>query len=138
MALAAGVAAFQILETLRAQRRSIRSELTYEIFSGGGFTPVQTMKAFLAPYHNLNWEATPYVAPLAGVLALASLIAALRAPLLHRRIFFWLGLAVLGWLLMMGDHSPLYRWAFHIPVVNRFRLPLRHTFEGSLAVSVLG
>ncbi|MGH9801352.1 MAG: hypothetical protein ACRD82_13375, partial [Blastocatellia bacterium] len=40
--LAMGVAAFQILETLRAQRRSIRHELTYEIFSGGGFTPAQT------------------------------------------------------------------------------------------------
>jgi hypothetical protein len=138
MALAAGVAAFQILETLRAQRRSIRSELTYEIFSGGGFTPVQTLKAFFAPYHNLNWEATPYVALLTGVLAFAASIAALRAPSSHRRIFFWLGLAVLGWLLMMGDYTPLYRWAFHIPVINRFRLPWRHTFEWSLAVSVLG
>ncbi|MEO6725258.1 MAG: YfhO family protein [Blastocatellia bacterium] len=138
MTLAAGVGAFQILETLPAQRRSIRSELTYEIFSGGGFTPWQTFIAFFAPYHNLNWEATPYVAVLTGVLALAAVVAALRSPLTHRRVLFWLGLALLGWILMMGDHTPLYKLAFHIPVVNRFRLPWRHTFEWSFAVSVLG
>ncbi|MDQ3011606.1 MAG: YfhO family protein, partial [Acidobacteriota bacterium] len=138
MTLAVGVAAFQILETLRAQRRSIRSELTYEIFSGGGFTSWQTFKAFFAPYHNLNWEATPYVALLTGALALAAVVAALRSPLRHRRVLFWLGLALLGWMLMMGDHTPLYKLAFHIPVVNRFRLPWRHTFEWSFAVSVLG
>lgn len=137
MLLATGVAAFQILETLRAQRRSIRSELTYEIFSGGGFTPMQSLKAFIAPYHNLNWEATPYVASFAALLAAVAVIAALRAPSANRQILFWPVLALLAWLLMMGDHTPLYRLAFHIPVVNRFRLPYRHAFEWSFAISVL-
>ncbi len=137
MALAVGVASFQILETMRAQRRSIRRELTYETFSQGGFTPLQTLKAFLAPIHNLNWEATPYVASLALLMAVVAVIAALRSPSEYRRIFFWLGLALLAWLLMLGDHTPLSRWSFQIPVYNRFRLPWRHTFEWSLAVSVL-
>ncbi|HEX9002463.1 MAG TPA: YfhO family protein [Blastocatellia bacterium] len=137
MALAAGVAAFQILETLRAQRRSIRSELTYEVFSGGGFAPWQTVKAFFAPYHHLNWEATPTINLLAGLLAVVAIVAALRAPARHRRTFFWIGLALLGWLLMLGDHTPLYRLAYHVPVFNRFRLPWRHAFEWSFAVSVL-
>ncbi len=137
MTLATGVAAFQILETLRAQRRSIRSELTYEVFSGGGFTPWQTVKAFFAPYHHLNWEATPTVNLLAGLLAVAAVVAALRAPSQQRRTFFWIGLGLFGWLLMLGDHTPLYRWAFHVPLFNRFRLPWRHVFEWSFAVSVL-
>jgi hypothetical protein len=138
MALAAGVAAFQILETLRVQRRSIRHELTYEIFSGGGFSPLQSLKAFFAPYHNINWEATPYVSSLAALMAVVAVVTALRAPLSHRRILFWAGMALLACLLMMGNHTPLYRLAFHVPVFNRFRLPGRHTFEWSFAVSVLG
>lgn len=137
MALAAGVAAFQILETLRAQRRSIRSELSYDIFSGGGFTLKQSFQAFFAPYHHLNWEATPTINLLAALFAMAAVIAALSAPSAYRRVVFWLGLAVLGGLLIMGDHTPLYRMAFHVPIVNRFRLPWRHTFEWSFAISVL-
>lgn len=137
MILAAGVTAFQILETMQAQRRSIRRELTYQTFSEGGFTPLKTLKLFLAPIHNLNWEASPFVASLAFVLAIVAVIAAFRSPSSHRRMFFWLGLALLGWLLMLGDHTPLSRWAFQIPVYNRFRLPWRHTFEWSLAISVL-
>lgn len=137
MLLSVGVAAFQILETMRAQRLSIRRQLTYETFSQGGFTPLQTVKAFLAPIHNLNWEATPYVASLALLMAVIAVIAAFRSPSEHRRVFFWLGLALLAWLLMLGDHTPLSRWSFQIPVYNRFRLPWRHTFEWSLAVSVL-
>src|SRR4029434_1102539 len=35
MALAAGVAAFQIFETMSAQRLSVRRELSYDVFSGG-------------------------------------------------------------------------------------------------------
>ncbi|MGE0883450.1 MAG: YfhO family protein [Blastocatellales bacterium] len=137
MTLAAGVAAFQILETMRAQRRSIRSELSYEVFSGGGFTFTQSLKALIAPYYHLNWEATPYIALLSGILAFAAMIAAFRSPTKHPRTFFWLLIAVFGWLLMMGDHTPLYRLAFHIPLFNRFRLPWRHTFEWSLAVGML-
>ena len=137
MILAAGVAAFQILETLRAQRRSIRNELTYETFSQGGFTATRALKLFLAPTHDLNWEASPYVASLAAVLAVVAIVAALRSPSSHRRVFFWLGLAVLSWLLMMGDNTPLARWSFYVPIYNRFRLPWRHAFEWTLAISML-
>lgn len=137
MILAAGVAAFQILETMRAQRRSIRNELTYETFSQGGFTAKQALRLFLAPTHNLSWEASPYVASLAAVLAVVAIFAAFRSPSSHRRVFFWLGLALLSWLLMMGDHTPLSRWSFYIPIYNRFRLPWRHAFEWTLAISML-
>ena len=137
MILATGVAAFQILETLRAQRRSIRNELTYETFSQGGFTATRALKLFLAPTHDLSWEASPYVASLAALLAVVAIVVALRLPSSHQRVFFWLGLALLSWLLMMGDNTPLSRWSFYIPIYNRFRLPWRHAFEWTLAVSML-
>jgi len=135
--LAAGVAAFQILETSRAQRRSIRSELSYEVFSGGAFTPLVTWKYLLTPFHNYNFEVTTYVAPLAVLMALAAVIAALRSPRANPRVFFWLGVAVLAWLLMLGDGTPLYRLAYRIPFVNRFRIPWRHAYEWTLAIAAL-
>ena len=137
IALGAGVAAFQIFETIQAQRLSIRRELTYEIFSGGAFAPLKVWQSFINPIHYPNYEATPYVALLAAVFALVAIGAALRSPGRYLRVYFWLLVAALGLLLMMGDHTPLYRLAYRIPVVNLFRIPWRHAFEWTLAVSML-
>jgi hypothetical protein len=137
IALGAGVAAFQIFETMQAQRLSIRRELTYEIFSGGSFTLTRVWRSLLNPIYYSNYEATSYVALMAAVFALVAIIAALLAPGRYLRAWFWLLVAVLGLLLMMGDNTPLYRLAYRIPAVNLFRIPWRHAFEWTLAVSML-
>lgn len=137
IAIGAGVAAFQIFETMQAQRLSHRQTLTYEIFSGGSFTPLRVWQSFINPIYHYNYETTPDVALLAGVFALAAIIAALRSPVKYLRAWFWLLVAALGLLLMMGDHTPLYRLAYRIPAVNLFRIPWRHAFEWTLGVSML-
>ncbi|HEY9282464.1 MAG TPA: hypothetical protein VIP46_03325, partial [Pyrinomonadaceae bacterium] len=74
VALGAGVAAFQILETMRAARRSIRSKLTYDFFIEGSFTPAAAVRSFLAPpYHFI--EVTANVSALAFLLALCAVVA---------------------------------------------------------------
>lgn len=135
--LAAALAAFQIAETMQAQRLSIRRTLTYEIFSGGSFSPLQFWQSLLNPIYHHNYEATAYVPLLAVLFALVAIIAACFSPQTHRRTFFWLLIAVFSMLLMMGDHTPLYQLAFRIPVLNLFRIPWRHAYEWTLAVSVL-
>ncbi|MBL8189206.1 MAG: hypothetical protein JNK38_14455, partial [Acidobacteria bacterium] len=135
--LAACLAAFQIAETMQAQRLSIRRTLTYEIFSGGSFSPLQFWQSLLNPIYHHNYEATAYVPLLAVLFAIVAIIAACFSPRTHRRTFFWLLIALLSMLLMMGDHTPLYRLAFRIPVLNLFRIPWRHAYEWTLAVSVL-
>jgi len=137
MGLAAGVAAFQLFETMQAQRLSIRRELSYEIFSGGSFTLAEVWRSFVAPLYHYNYEVSTYIPPLAVLAALAAVIAAVRAPRASLRIIFWLGVAVLAFLLMMGGHTPLYRVAYHIPVFNLFRIPWRHAFEWTFAVAIL-
>lgn len=137
IAMGAGVAAFQIFETMQAQRLSHRQTLTYEIFSGGSFTPLRVWQSFINPIYHYNYEATPDVALMAAVFALAAIIAALRSPGRYLRAWFWLLVAALGLLLMMGDHTPLYRLAYRIPAVNLFRIPWRHAFEWTLGVSML-
>ncbi len=125
MALASGVAAFQIFETLVAQRLSIRRELSFDIFSGGSLTADKALRSFLAPLYHYNFEVSNYVSSLAAIAAIAAVCAAILAPRSNLRVFFWMGLAVLSFMLLLGDRTPLYRLAYQVPVINLFRIPWR-------------
>ncbi len=139
MMLAAGIAAFQILETMRAQRRSIRSILSYQIFTEGAYTFVLAVKAFLFPLHYIS-HATPWTAPLALVLAILAIVVCIRGDGAGRRdarVFFWLAVALAAWVLMLGASTPVYRLVYRIPVINSFRAPARHAFEWTFALAIL-
>jgi hypothetical protein len=134
--LSVGVAAFQLLESARAARRSVRSHLLYETFVSGSFTPAETLRSFLAPvYHYI--EVSTYIAPFAALLALFAIACAVREPRRNARVLFWLGAALVAWLLMLGDSTPLYRLLYRVPVLNLFRYPSRHAFEWTFALSIL-
>jgi hypothetical protein len=137
MVLSAGIAAFQILETMRAQRRSIRSVLSYQTFTEGAYTLALWFKSFLFPLHYIN-HATAWVSPLACVLAVVAVVAAWRGigPR-DLRIFFWTIVAIFAALLMLGPNTPLYKIVYRIPVINSFRAPARHAYEFTLAVAIL-
>jgi hypothetical protein len=135
--IGAGVAAFQLLETARAARRSTRRELAYEIMSQGSVTFAETARAVAAPFYVFS-DTTPYVAPIALVLAVFGCIFALRRRgARDARIIFWLGVAVVAWVLMLGSNTPLQQLVFYAPALNRFRVPSRHAFEVTFALSVL-
>ena len=136
--LAFGVAAFQIFETLRAARRSIRHSISYDFFSQGSFEPRELVLSFLAPlYHYI--DVTAYLAPLVCALAVYVVISAARQRRASdSRIWFWLLLALAGLFLMLGEHTPFYRIVYHVPVFNLFRIPSRHAFEWAFGLSMLG
>lgn len=50
---------------------------------------------------------------------------------------FWFGVAVVSLLLALGDNALVSEPLLYLPGYNRFRIPTRHLFELSLAVSVL-
>jgi hypothetical protein len=131
----AGVAAFQVLESMRAVRLSIRSVLSFELFNSGFFTPQTILKSLLFPaYYEL--EVTTYMPLLAVMLAVAGSVVAIRRR--HDpRVFFWLATALVAWALMLGEYTPLSKLLYNIPLVNLFRRPARHMFEWAFAVSVL-
>ena len=134
--LAVGVAAFQILETMRVVRRSVRSSLSFETFSAGAFTPTEALRSFVAPlYHYI--EVSTYVAPLAALLALFAIAKAVSQRYERSHIYFWLSTALVACVLMLGDSTPLYRLLHHVPVFNLFRYPSRHAFEWTFAISLL-
>jgi hypothetical protein len=133
--LGAGVGAFQILETMRAARRSIRSTLAYDVFSAGSFTPANVIRSFVAPlYHYI--EVSAYVAPLVAGLAVYGVVRAWRRGG-DARVWFWLATVCVMALAMTGPATPLNRLLYHVPVYNRFRYPSRHAFEWSFALSIL-
>lgn len=133
----AGIAAFQILETMRAQRRSIRSTLSYEIFSEGSFTLRMAAKSLVAPFYNHGDIVTTYVPPVALLLAVVAVVAAFRDRRRDARIFFWLIVAAVAWVLILGINTPIYRALFYVPVLRLFRGAARHAFEWTFAVSML-
>lgn len=136
MLLAAGVAAFQILETRQAQRLSVRRRLSYEQFSEGAFSFSMAWKSWLDPFHIMG-DVTTYVPPLAVLLAIIAILATIWRKPRERRIFFWLAVTVFAWILMCGPDTPFFKLAHRIPLLNLFRVPSRHTFEWTLAASVM-
>ncbi len=134
--VAAGIAAFQILEVLRMARRSVRSSLTYDVFSEGSFTFREAILSLGAPiYHYI--DSGTYLTPLAFVMAFVAIGSIVRRRENDERIWFWLVTAAIAFLLLLGPNTPLNRLVYHVPVINGFRVPSRHTFEWTLAVSVL-
>ncbi|HEY6230958.1 MAG TPA: YfhO family protein [Pyrinomonadaceae bacterium] len=132
-----GVAAFQILETARAVRRSVRNTLTYDLFTQGSFAPSPLLKSNLAPLF-YPYDVHSYVLPLALALAGVSVYAYWRNGLRRdSRVLFWLATAIVALILMLGAYTPFYRVIYHLPLLNRFRVPARHTFEWTFAVAVL-
>jgi hypothetical protein len=134
--LGSGIAAFQILETMRVQGLSIRSTLSYETFSEGSFQPLIALKSLLAPLY-YQTDVTTYVVPLALLLALWAVMATVLRPRRDLRVIFWLAVAVFAWALMLGPNTPLYRYLYLVPVLNKFRVPSRHAFEWTFAVATL-
>ncbi|HYP02371.1 MAG TPA: YfhO family protein, partial [Pyrinomonadaceae bacterium] len=141
IALGAGVGAFQILETMRAVRRSIRRTLIYPFFVSGSFSPRVALKSLAAPLYTERFaDVGTYVAPIVLLLAVASVVFALRRTAATRRdarVFFWAGASLVSCVLILGKYTPVYGLLYHVPVFNSFRVPSRFSFVWTFAASVL-
>lgn len=140
LAAGAGLASFQIMETAVAAGLSVRARLSYETFLGATYSPRTGILATLAPpYYCL--ESTPFLAPLILILALIAVLEMITRLFArarpNSRVVFWSLLAALTAIFMLGDATPLNRWFYRVPGVNWFRGVSRHSFEWTLAVSIL-
>ncbi|MGI8734786.1 MAG: YfhO family protein [Pyrinomonadaceae bacterium] len=78
-------------------------------------------------------ELTGYAGLLPIVLASIGVITTRRKSL----SLFWPCVALVAFLLAMGDGTPLARVVYHIPLISQVRAPARHFLELTFAVSVL-
>src|SRR5262245_22436125 len=144
VAIAAGLASFQIFESWSAKTLSIRNVLGVERFNDLTYSPAHALRAFLAPLYNYI-ESTPFVPLGIAIMALLGIVVALRTLIRDKRFFlmrdphlyFWFIAAIGSGLLILGSHTPLYNLLRYIPIVNAFRGPSRHSFEWTFALSVL-
>ncbi|HKP72837.1 MAG TPA: hypothetical protein VJT82_07865, partial [Pyrinomonadaceae bacterium] len=143
VALGASVGAFQILETMRVVRRSIRRTLIYPFFVGGSFAPRVALKSLAAPLYTERFaDVGTYVAPLVLLLAVIAVISAVRNTRRENarrdpRILFWAATALVACVLILGKYTPVYGLLYHVPVVNSFRVPSRFAFVWTFAASIL-
>jgi hypothetical protein len=132
--ISAGLAAFQIFESLRAHKRSIRRTLTYDLLISNSFTLKHALQSFFTPLHHIT-DTTAYIAPVSFGLALIGAWATLRRK--DARAIFWLATAVLGFVLMLGGDTPIYHLLYYVPVLNLFRAPARHAYELAFGIAIL-
>jgi len=137
LALGAALGAAQLFPTLQLTAISQRAHpLTFEFFTSFSMPPgdlLRLLRPFAGnPYPAVSQETVGYV----GLLP--ALLAAL-APLVRRGRLtaFWLLFAALGLSLVLGHFNPAYRLLWHLPVVNKFRVPARYLLWVDLSISVL-
>lgn len=150
-AIASGLllAGMQLLPTIELSRLSVRSTmdlagfLTYSLpkwqaatllfpflFGGSPFPP------FEPAYHGA-WNLTEMSGYLGWTPWLLALAALLWGGLRDRVAVFWLAVAAVSGLLVVGDSTPLASVMFHLPGYNMFRAPARHFLELSFAAASL-
>jgi Bacterial membrane protein YfhO len=145
--LGMSLAAIQIIPTAELLSQSARVGYSFQDFASHSLPSRQALTMIFPasfgampesgalPYFGAvnQTELTGYVGLLALMLTALGVIAAKKRAL----AWFWLGVAVLAFLLAMGDATPLARLIYHVPILNGFRAPARHFIELTMAASVL-
>lgn len=155
VALGVGLAALQLWPTAELAAQSWRASLSFAEFNAYEL-PLRQAPGLLFPFLYGGAPDAFYGVPyfgawpssadgwgageLSGYAGLLTLLLATFGFIINRRTTparFWLGVGVVALLLTLGDATPLARLVYHLPVVNKFRVPARHYLELTFALSVL-
>ena len=142
-----GLVAIQLLPSMELAEWSARSELTYSDFVNFSLMPRDLLTLVfpylfggISPVYDLPFYGESNGMELPGYLGLLTLLLAsfaVMSSLSNRVVRFWLIAALLAFVLALGEYTPLSQLMFHLPGFNKFRAPVRHFLEISMAVSVL-
>jgi hypothetical protein len=145
--LGLGLAAVQFIPTTELSGQGLLNTHNFERFIAFSLPPRQALNMifpFVFGGQPLSgvWPyfGAPYQTEVTGYVGLFSLMLVAFGVVITRKralAWFWLCVALLAFLLAMGDATPLARLLFHIPIVSNFRAPARHLLEMTFAFSVL-
>ena len=154
-ALGVGLAAVQLLPTSELANLSWRAALGFPEFVAYEL-PLRQVPALVFPYLYGGSPGSFYGVPyfgawpssadgwgageLSGYAGLLPLVLAAIGFIAHKRSAyarFWLGVVIVAFLLALGEGTPLAHLVYHLPVLNKFRVPARHFIELTFAISVL-
>jgi len=150
-----GLAAVQLVPTLELTPQTLRAALTFQEFIAYQ-VPLRQLPMLVFPFlyggAPASFYATPYFGAwpsspdgwganeLTGYVGLLPLMLAALGFVSNRGrtiVWFWVAVAVIALLLVIGESTPLAFITYHLPVLNKFRAPARHFFGFAFAVSVL-
>jgi hypothetical protein len=126
-----------------------RERLTYEMFTSDNFPPWQMLTLLVPNLFGGVDRNVPMYGPATTVFAaevypyigMAPLTFAIACFTVRRAIGFqarfWIGVTAIALVLSFGGLTPIYRFLFHLPIYNLFRVPARHLLEVDFALSVL-
>jgi len=155
LVLGIGLAALQLIPTAELTRHSWRAALGFNEFTAYGLT-LRQIPVLLFPFLYGGSPGSFYGLPyfgawpssadgwgageLSGYAGLLPLLLAVIGFWMNRRTTgarFWLGVAVIAFLLALGSSTPLAWLTYRLPVINKFRAPARHFLELTFAISIL-
>lgn len=138
--LGAGVAGLQLLSTAELLAQSQRSGgVDYWTAMNFSYGPARTLN-FLSPLmfgtpadgsyltQGAYFEDAVYIGLIPLVAALAAVVyyRRKRAEPLANTVLFWLGIVVVGFVLALGQYSPIFPFLYeHVPTFDLFQAPVR-------------
>jgi Bacterial membrane protein YfhO len=142
-----GLVAVQLLPTMELAAWSARAKLSYSEFVRFSLSPAEVL-TLLFPYlfggggtlYDVQYFGSGNGMELPGYLGLLTLLLACLAVVgsrANRIVRFWWVTFIIAFVMALGEHTPLSQLMYYLPGFNKFRAPLRHFLEISLAVSVL-
>jgi Bacterial membrane protein YfhO len=144
-----GLAAIQLVPTAELAGMTPRAAMTFPDFLAFSMPPSHAIMAIF-PYIFGGGNVPPYQLPYTGesspteitiymgLLPLTLAIVGGRARN-YRQSFrrFWIMVALISFLLLLGRTTPLPWLSYHLPAYNKFRVLPRHGIELAMAISVL-
>jgi hypothetical protein len=143
------LAAPYILPILESVPRVTREQINYAFFSSYSF-PALALPMLLFPFafgtQSPGFYRASYFGPwnlteLAGYMGVVPVAFAILAFLVgrkqNRQIWFWSAVVAVGFLLVLGENTPLHHLLYGVPAYNMFRAPARNWLEVHFAMAVL-
>jgi hypothetical protein len=136
-----GLSALWLIPTLEMSQHTLRADLTYPETAAYSLHPAQLIGLLIPNYFGrdpaLHWG--PWDRVETGYIGVLSLLLALAAVVLQkdRQTRFMIGLAIVSFLLALGDNSILHGWLSLSPGFGQFRAPARYILLLDFALAAL-
>jgi hypothetical protein len=143
------LSALQIVPILESLPYITREKISYEFFSSYSF-PIKLLPIVIFPYifgaQSLAFYRPGYFGPwnlteMSGYVGILPLLFAVFAVVLfagkNKQIRFWAAVALIAFILVLGDSTPFYKLMYRVPIYNMFRASARNWLEVNFAISIL-
>jgi len=137
----------QFIPSYELMKNSLRSSASYDYFTsfsfnpkllpilffpflfGNHFYPLQDVPIYFGP-----WNYTEMVIYF-GIITMPLFVFGFFVKNKHK--YLWIFVLIFSFFLVLGNHTPLYKLMYYIPLFNKFRVPARNWLEFGLAFSIL-